>query len=131
MPFRVEVGFKKGIKDAYGEKISQKIRHFLGIKIKQVRTVFVYTIDATLTKEEVEIIASGPFSDPIIQEYAIDRPLITEFDWSIEVGFKPGVTDNVGKTAKEAIEWRLGRSLGPEERVYTSTLFFWVMGSPI
>jgi len=123
MPFRVEVGFKKGIKDAYGEKISQKIRHFLGIKIKQVRTVFVYTIDATLTKEEVEIIASGPFSDPIIQEYAIDRPLITEFDWSIEVGFKPGVTDNVGKTAKEAIEWRLGRSLGPEERVYTSTLY--------
>jgi len=123
MPFRVEVGFKKGITDAQGEKIAQKIRHFLGINVEQVKTIFVYTIDAKLTKEEVETIASGPFSDPIIQEYAINRPLITEFDWSIEVGFKPGVTDNVGKTAKEAIEWRLDRSLAPEENVYTSTLY--------
>jgi len=123
MPFRVEVGFKKGITDAQGEKIAQKIRHFLGINVEQVKTIFVYTIDAKLTKEEVETIASGPFSDPIIQEYAINQPLITEFDWSIEVGFKPGVTDNVGKTAKEAIEWRLDRSLAPEENVYTSILY--------
>ncbi|MDL1955637.1 MAG: phosphoribosylformylglycinamidine synthase subunit PurS [Candidatus Desulfofervidus auxilii] len=123
MPFRVEVGFKPGIKDALGEKITKKIRNFLGIPVEEVKTVFVYTVDADLTREEIEIIANGPFSDPIIQNYSIDRPLITDFDWMIEIGFKPGVTDNVGKTAKEAIEWRLSRSLKPEEGVYTSTLY--------
>ncbi len=123
MPSRIEVGFKPNIRDAQGEKITKKIRNFLDIPVERVRTVFVYTIDAELTKEEIELIASGPFSDPVIQDYAIDRPLYTDFDWMIEVGFKPGVTDNVGKTAKEAIEWRLGKTLKPEEKVYTSTLY--------
>ena len=124
MPFRIEVGFKPGIKDAQGEKIARKIRNFLGIQVEVVKTIFVYTIDAELTPEEVELIASGPFSDPIIQDYAIDRPLRTDFDWADEVGFKPGVTDNVGKTAKEAIEWRLSKTLKPGEKVYTSTLYY-------
>jgi len=38
----------------------------------------------------------------------------------IEVGFRPGVTDNEGKTGREAIEDRLGRKLKPEESVHTS-----------
>jgi len=33
------------------------------------------------------------------------------FSWLIEVGFKPGVTDNVGATAKRACEDILGTSL--------------------
>ncbi|MCK5553195.1 MAG: phosphoribosylformylglycinamidine synthase, partial [Deltaproteobacteria bacterium] len=41
----------------------------------------------------------------------------------IEVGFRPGVTDNVGKTAREAIELRLGVHLKDQERVYTSTQY--------
>jgi len=123
MPYRIEVGFKPGVRDALGEKIAKKIRNFLGISVEEVKTVFVYTVDADLSKEEIETVAKGPFSDPIIQDYAIDRPLITEFDWSIEVGFKPGVTDNVGKTAKEAIEWRLSQTLKKEEGVYTSILY--------
>ncbi len=123
MPTRIEVGFKSGIKDAQGEKIAKRIRNFLDIEVDEIKTVFVYTIDAHLSQEEIELVASGPFSDPVIQEYAIDHPLSTEFDWMIEVGFKPGVTDNVGKTAKEAIEWRLSRKLNPEEKVYTSILY--------
>jgi phosphoribosylformylglycinamidine synthase len=123
MAFRIEVGFKKGIRDAQGEKIAKNIRNFLGIPVEGVKRVFVYSIDAKLKGKEVEIIASGPFCDPIIQDYAINKPLNTDFDWLIEVGFKPGVTDNVGKTAKEAIEWRLGHHLGPNEAVYTSTLY--------
>jgi phosphoribosylformylglycinamidine synthase len=43
-----------------------------------------------------------------------------DFDWIIEVGFRPGVTDNVGRTAREAIELVLGRELKEEEKVYTS-----------
>lgn len=123
MPFRIEVGFKEGIRDAQGEKAAKKIKDFLEIDVERVKTVFVYTIDADLKRKEVEAIASGPFSDPIIQKFSIDKPLDKDFDFSIEVGFKPGVTDNVGKTAKEAIECLLRKRLREEERVYTSTLY--------
>ena len=38
----------------------------------------------------------------------------------MEVGFRPGVTDNVGRTAREAIEYLTGRQFEPGEGVYYS-----------
>ena len=65
--------------------------------------------------------AEGPLSDPVIQEFSINRPLAKNFDWLIEVGFRPGVTDNVGKTAREAITLLLGENTGERKiAVYTS-----------
>jgi len=126
VPHRVEIGLKKGIRDPLGEKVSRRVQNDLGLPVKSVRTISVFTLDMKLTKEELERVATGPLVDPIIQEYRIDQPLAQDFDWLAEVGFKPGVTDNVGKTAKEAIEWRLGRKLKEEEKVYTSTQYlFW------
>ena len=58
---------------------------------------------------ELKKAAAGPLSDPVIQKFSINKPLAEEFDWLIEVGFRPGVTDNVGKTAREAIELIAGR----------------------
>lgn len=103
MIIRIEVGFKPHVTDALGEKVARRIRDHLGLPADNVRTIEVYTLEGDFTAEELEIIASGPLSDPIIQEYRIGKPLAREFDWLIEVGFRPGVTDNVGKTAREAI----------------------------
>ncbi len=111
------------MRDALGEKVRRRVQSDLGLSVESVRTISVFTLDMNLPPEELEMIASGPFLDPIIQEYRTDRPLAQDFDWLAEVGFKPGVTDNVGKTAKEAIQWRLGRRLKEEERVYTSTQY--------
>ena len=118
MIHRIEVGFRQGIRDVLGEKTGRKIVEHLGIDVTEVTTVEVYTIEGELAPDELTAVASGPLSDPIIQEYAIDRGLADGFDWLIEVGFRPGVTDNVGKTAREAIELLLGRRGGVE--VYTS-----------
>ncbi len=123
MAHRIEIGLKEGIRDALGEKVKRRIERDLGLSIGSVKTISVYTLDLELSKEELETIASDPFLDPIIQEYRIDEPLARDFDWLIEVSFKPGVTDNVGKTAREAIEWRLERRLREEEKVYTSTQY--------
>ena len=120
MPHRIEIGLKNQIRDALGEKLKKRIREDLDLEVQSVNTISVYTIDADLSPEQLETVASGPFSDPVTQAYAIDRPLAQSFDWFIEVGFGPGVTDNVGKTAREAIELRLGVKLKEEERVYTS-----------
>jgi phosphoribosylformylglycinamidine synthase II len=120
---RIEVGLKTEVRDALGEKIKKRIEDDFGLPISSVRTLSVFTLDMELSCEELEMIATGPFLDPIIQEYRIDEDLAKDFDWLAEVGFKPGVTDNVGRTAKDAIEWRLGRKLKEEEKVYTSTQY--------
>jgi len=120
MPHRIEICLKGHIRDALGEKLKRRIRDDLNLEVQSVNTISVYTVDADLSPEQLKMVASGPFSDPITQWYAIDRPLAQSFDWLIEVSFRPGVTDNVGKTAREAIELRLGVQLKDQERVYTS-----------
>ncbi len=85
-----------------------------------VRTVQDYSLDGDFDPHELEAIATGPLCDPIIQRYTIDRPLERSSDWLIEVGFRPGVTDNVGKTAREAIALLLGNAPEDTAPVYTS-----------
>jgi phosphoribosylformylglycinamidine synthase len=121
MANRIEVGFKTGIRDALGEKTKKRIIDTLALKVSNVATIEVYTIDGELSAAELKEAASGPLSDPVIQEFSINRPLAKNFDWLIEVGFRPGVTDNVGKTAREAIELLLGGAAAPGKiNVYTS-----------
>ena len=120
MAFRIVVGFKPGVKDARGERVQKELKEHLGLNVKAVRTLDVYTVDTRLSNEEVEQVAAGPFSDPVIQEYAINKPLADDFDMLIEVGYRPGVTDNTGRTAKEAIQYLTGRPFAAGEGVYTS-----------
>ncbi|MCX5848812.1 MAG: AIR synthase-related protein [Deltaproteobacteria bacterium] len=121
MAIRIEVGFKKGIRDALGEKVKKRIIDNLSLPVEKVSTIEVYTIAGDLTKDKLTRAAAGPLSDPIIQNFAINKPLVSGFDWLIEVGFRPGVTDNVGKTAREAIELMLGVDKGERKiGVYTS-----------
>ena len=118
---RIEVGFKKGIRDALGEKIKRRIIDNLSLPVEKVSTIEVYTVAGDLTKDELKEAAAGPLSDPVIQNFSINKPLAADFDWLIEVGFRPGVTDNIGKTAREAIELLLGSDIGPRKiGVYTS-----------
>ena len=65
MPHRIEIGLKSHIRDAFGEKLKRRIREDLNVEVQSVNTIVVYTIDADLSPEELEMVASGPFSDPI------------------------------------------------------------------
>jgi len=120
MAHRIEVGFKADIRDALGEKVRKRINDDLSMAVAAVRTIEVYTVDMDLGDGELTALAAGPFSDPVIQEYAIDRPLARDFDWLIEVGLRPGVTDNVGRTAREALSLLIKRPPAADEKVYAS-----------
>ncbi len=122
MAHRIEIGLKEGIRDALGEKIKRRIVEHLRIPVDRVRTVDVYTLDGDLDPESLNRAARGPLSDPVIQTFAIDRGLAPagSFNWLIEVGYRPGVTDNVGKTAREAIGLLLGKRGDRAIPVYTS-----------
>jgi phosphoribosylformylglycinamidine synthase len=103
MVSRIEVGFKKGTKDALGESIKKRILEDLHINVESVRTIDVYTFDVDISQQEMTLLGEKLFADPVIQVFS-DKPLAEDFSWLIEVGFKPGVTDNVGGTAKKASE---------------------------
>ncbi|OPL12847.1 MAG: phosphoribosylformylglycinamidine synthase [delta proteobacterium MLS_D] len=116
---RIEIAFRDGVRDAPGEKTKKNIQEHLGVNVDRVTTVDVYTIEGVVTAEELEAIAAGPFSDPVIQRWGINRGLARNFTWLVEVGFRPGVTDNVGRTAAEAVRYLLGNER-VDIRVYTS-----------
>ena len=120
---RIEIALREGVRDSRAERIGREIVHFLGLHVDGVRSIDVYTVDADLSPEELEKAASGPFCDPVIQTYSINRPTASEFDFLVEVGFRPGVTDNVGRTAREAIEYITGRPFKQGEGVYTSVQY--------
>ena len=113
MPSRIEVSFKPEYRDPLGESVQRGIVEDLGLSVDKVRTIEVYTIDAGLTPQEVERVRRELFTDPIIQQSSAVSRLARDFSWIIEVGFRPGVTDNVGKTAREGIEAGVGPSSWP------------------
>ena len=123
MAWRIVVGLKSGVRDARGERVRRELQEHLGVRLENVKTLDVYTVDARLSDAEIEQAAYGPFSDPVIQQVTINRPLASGFDMLIEIGFRPGVTDNTGRTAKEAIQYISGRPFADGEGVYTSTQY--------
>ena len=125
MATRLEIALKEGLRDAHGEKIVKRCREDLGLtKVSGCRTVKVYLIDIEVPKARLSELVESAFSDPVTTCYSIDSPisgtLNFPWDWFIEVGFRPGVTDNEGRVAKEAVENLLGRDLDLGETVYTS-----------
>lgn len=121
--WRVEVALKTGITDAHGNSIKKQIIEDLRIDVDSVQTIDVYTINVNLTQDQVKRIASDLLTDPITQEYRINKSFDRPFTVAIEVGFKPGVTDNVGATTVEGIEDLLGIKLASNESVHTSKLY--------
>ncbi|MGD9330779.1 MAG: AIR synthase-related protein [Desulfobacterales bacterium] len=128
MPHRLEVTLKPDLFDAEGETLRQKARDYFGIRLDTVRTVSVVTIDANLTAEQLETIRREVFTNPVTQESSYD-PLPVAFDWTVWIGFRPGVRDNPGSTGVEAIEDILGLRLAPGENIYTSKRYCLVGGA--
>ena len=114
---RIVVGFKPKEIDPFGESRKKEIENFLKIKVDSVKTRRVYTINADLSKDELDLLTEDLFVDHVTEDKSLD----TEFDWLIEIGYKPGVTDNVGRTSKHtAIPDLIKRKLKDDEGVYTS-----------
>jgi phosphoribosylformylglycinamidine synthase len=119
MPHRLEITIKPDLFDAEGESVRLKALNYFGIHMTRVRAIQVVTIDADLTSEQLETIRREIFTNPVTQESSFD-PLPIPFDWTIWVGYRPGVRDNPGSTAVEAIADILGLNMAPGEAVYTS-----------
>jgi phosphoribosylformylglycinamidine synthase II len=123
MTVRIEVGYRAGFPDPRGLATLETIRSFLGIPADNVRSFDVYLIDATLSDEEADAVRQR-VADPVTQRSAIGRLAPEPFDFAISVGFRPGVTDAVGKSALALVGDVIGRPMPPDAAVYTSRIYF-------
>ena len=86
--------------------------------------VDVYSIDKKFSSPQLKCIASM-LTSLVVQEVGINTPVSPKkFSWTIEIGFLPGVTDNVANTAAESIEDLLKIKFKTGEHVYTSQITF-------
>lgn len=102
-----------------------------GEKVTGVSITDVYTIDKILSKENLEKISKS-FYTPLLQQIAINKQLApnninkqsSRFSFAIEIGYLPGVTDNIGRTSQETIEDVTRKKFKDSEKVYTSQILF-------
>lgn len=120
MAHRIEVVSK--VVDARAEVKRKKIQS-LGFNVESVELVDNYTLDGTLSPQQLNEISSA-FANPVSQDALSIIPFVPpEFDYAIEIGFHPGVTDNVGNTCRECTEDRLGIKLEGQGAYSSQTLF--------
>ncbi len=120
--YRIELTPLPQWTDARGKGVQQQITNFLGIEVDKVITRDVYTVMADITAEEAERVAEK-LVNPVLQSERVfgeNGSGATDCDFLVSVGFKPGVTDNVGRSAHEAIGDIIGRKLTKEEQIFSS-----------
>ena len=124
MIYRIEIGLKDGVPDARGRGVIHRAAGALKMELADCRTRDVYKVVANID-DSLAATVQKTFADPVVAESAMGRlPAPESFDWMLEVGFKPGVTDNVGRTARGALKDIVGRDLEWEEQVYTCIQYF-------
>ena len=75
--------------------------------MRDIRVIRVLTFDASLDDAAMESIRTEIFTNPVTEDSSY-APIARDFDWLIWIGFRPGVRDTAGSTAKEAMEDLLG-----------------------
>lgn len=110
MPYRIEILAHKD--DGRGLKIKKTIQS-LG-KQADVRVVDVYTSESPIAAEQL---FASSLANPVTQ--AVNKTP-TDFDWALEIGFLPGVTDNIGHTATELLALA---GANDNSKVYSSRLY--------
>jgi phosphoribosylformylglycinamidine synthase len=105
--------------DAEGNSLCQKAKGYFGIDLEVVRSISILTIDAELSEDQLEVIRNEIFTNPVTQISSY-KPLSVPFDFILWVGYRPGVRDNPGATAVEAIKDYLGVEFNEGAGIYTS-----------
>ena len=103
MLYRVETGPRAGLDDTQGRKTAQHLRKALNISVSGVRQIKVFTADGLDAAQVARLLDESIWHDPILQEASLEPlPLLDPAaDWFVEVGFRPGVTDNEARTARD------------------------------
>ncbi len=90
--------------DVQGSALAQTLREDLALPVESARIASLYTIHAPLTTTDLEDARQTLFTDAVVRTSYWDARPPVDCNWIVQVGFLPGTTDNVGRTAAEALE---------------------------
>ncbi len=119
--FRIEVYYKSS--DPRGQTLRRRLT-MLGFGVDALFITDNYLINADISIEDAGRCAAI-LKQPVTQDFLVNSPYDPgDFDYALEIGFLPGVTDNVAHTVRESLEDLLAVSLDYEKSIYTSFTYF-------
>ena len=130
MIHRIEIFTRTRLLDPAGQALLGRLKRFTRFDLRDIRTLAVYAFDSEALRKPPPVslaeLGADLFGDPVLSECRMDGAALkaVPWDWYVEVGFRPGVTDNVGRTARESLEFRLGLPFVNGHRVHTATGYF-------
>ena len=110
---RIEIFTK--VNDTRSEVMLQNLQDF---QVEKVSVLEVYTINKEFSEDQFKQISSA-LSNPVSQTTELPE---FDYDFALEIGFLPGVTDNIATTATETIEDLFKIKFTGSESVHSSTL---------
>ena len=120
--YRLEIF--SSIDDQRGNVLAE---HFKGrdFPVSEILTSDNYLVNAAISADEADAVGRS-LINRVTQSFTVNTPYVPElqFDWAVEIGFLPGVTDNVSHTVREVIEDLLKKEIDHEKGVFTSTSYF-------
>ncbi|MFA5821347.1 MAG: AIR synthase-related protein [Candidatus Gracilibacteria bacterium] len=121
MPHRIEIYTK--VNDTRSQKLLENLRA-QGFPITKTLLADIYTINKDFHATDLDTVAAL-LTNPVAQTCLIDDyQKGFDFDYALEIGFLPGVTDNIAAIAKESIEDLFKKKFADEESVHSSQLIF-------
>ena len=133
-PQRVEVTPKSlaGLKDTRGESIRRQLASDHDLDITEVRSITGYLVKGNFNETHHEKMVSDLFCDPIIEHGTVNQYILNDTnifpkkpDVAIQIGFKPGVTDNAAQAGLDGLKTLFPSEAEDAEVSTTMTYIFY------
>ncbi|MFP4257654.1 MAG: AIR synthase-related protein [Desulfovermiculus sp.] len=122
MLHRLAVKLKAHLTDMQGRVTASRISKELGLHVDAVHLITVYTLEGISQEQAREVIDQALLHDPVLHDVSLE-PLAAGFDWILEIGFRPGVTDNEARVAAETVKNGLDIGLSQDVAVYSAVQY--------
>ena len=122
MLHRLAVTLKPHLTDMQGQVLAARMHKELGLQVDAVRLITVYTLEGISQTQALEVMDQALLHDPVLHQASL-QPLAQDFDWILEVGFRPGVTDNEGRVAAQTVKKGLGLAQESDLAVYSAVQY--------
>jgi phosphoribosylformylglycinamidine synthase subunit PurSL len=100
---RIETSYLRPGLDGRGSALAERLSKALGSRAT-VRIADVVIVDFALGREAAVELFSDPVAQFVAEAPLPELPEYSDWEWLVEIAFKPGVTDTLALTAREAIE---------------------------
>ena len=122
----------EGLPDARGDSVRSMLAADHDMTVGTVRVSLGYLVKAEMSQEEVARAVYDLFADPVIEHGSKDGRLLDSPEVfptppmvAIQVGFKPGVTDNAGQAGLDGLTTLFPHLGGQTQVATTQTYMFW------